>query len=345
MNSMCNDDIVQSDRKLASIQRIDALRSIDGADAIEVADVLGWHVVVRKGEFQVGDLCVYCEIDSVLPERPEYEFLRPRGFRIKTVKLRGQISQGIAFPIMGMDDAILGDDVTERMGIVKFTCQMPAVLRGFARGAWPTWLVRTDQERIQTCREILHRPDARDPEWWVTEKLDGTSFTAVLRYTDDEQGEFHVCSRNLDLKLEGNDDNLYVKVAKDLHLERRMRERHMYNIAIQGEIIGPGIQKNRYQRDVSELRVFAAFNTKTHLYLTMSEMKDFATCLGIETVPILEREFVLPLTVDELVEYASGPSVVNPQLTQREGVVIRHRRMADISFKVINPLYLLKYQE
>ena len=108
-------------RKLASIQRIKVLEPIANADAIERATVLGWQLVVKKGEFAVGDLCVYCEIDALLPERPE--FLRPRKFLIRTVRLRGQISQGICFPLDILPAGTLvaeGADVTGALGIVKY---------------------------------------------------------------------------------------------------------------------------------------------------------------------------------------------------------------------------------
>jgi RNA ligase (TIGR02306 family) len=86
-------------RKLASVQRIIDIQPIENADSIEVATILGWKVVVKRGEFEVGDLCIYCEIDSIMPDKPEFEFLRDKKFRIKTIKLKGQISSGIAFPL------------------------------------------------------------------------------------------------------------------------------------------------------------------------------------------------------------------------------------------------------
>src|SRR5437762_2570852 len=103
-------------RQLASIHRIKALDPIDGADAIERATVLGWQLVAKKSEFNVGDLCVYCEIDSVMPEREEFLFLKPRGMRVKTVRLRGQISQGICFPLAILPaglEPVEGADVTD----------------------------------------------------------------------------------------------------------------------------------------------------------------------------------------------------------------------------------------
>jgi len=117
-------------RKLASIQKIRALTPIEGADAIEMATVLGWQLVVKKGEFQAGGLCVYCEIDSILPARPEFEFLKPRGMRIKTIRLRGQISQGICFPLSILPEGSPieeGADVTEILGIAKWEMPIPDI--------------------------------------------------------------------------------------------------------------------------------------------------------------------------------------------------------------------------
>ena len=118
-------------RKLASIQKITALRPIENADKIEVATVLGWQVVVQKGQFKEGDFCVYIEIDSILPDKPDFEFMRERKFRVKTIKLRGQVSQGICFPISILlkatdKDLILreGDDMTELLGVRKYDPQI-----------------------------------------------------------------------------------------------------------------------------------------------------------------------------------------------------------------------------
>jgi RNA ligase (TIGR02306 family) len=87
-------------RKLASIQKIVDIRPIDGADKIEVAQVLGWEVVVaKKDEFKVGDLVIYIEIDSIVPDKSEFDFLRDRKFRVRTIKLRKQVSQGLILPL------------------------------------------------------------------------------------------------------------------------------------------------------------------------------------------------------------------------------------------------------
>lgn len=325
------------ERKLASIQRINSLRPIEGADAIEMAEVLGWRVVVKKGEFQEGDLCVYCEVDSVLPDQPEYEFLRDRKFRIKTIKLRGQISQGICFPLHRV--GVEGEDVTEELGIIKFEPPIAPCLRGLVRGNFPGWLRKTDEERIQSLdRVIFDRPDAHDPVWYVTEKLDGTSFTAAKRLTIDGTIEFHICSRNMDFKLE-DCNNLYVQVGREL--EDRLPE----GFAVQGEILAPGVQKNKYQVTAPCLRIFSLFNITEFHYEPLEVMEQMVKYMGLETVPIIDRAFALPATVDDLVQYSIAPSSFQPKLAQREGVVIRNVNDSNVSFKVINPKFLLKWDE
>ena len=115
------------DRKLASIQRITAIDPIPEADKIVCATILGWKVVVLKNQFKVGEFCIYIEIDSILPEKPEFEFMRERKFRVKTIKLRGQVSQGICFPLSilpsGHPFIEEGSDVTEVLAIKKYDPQ------------------------------------------------------------------------------------------------------------------------------------------------------------------------------------------------------------------------------
>ena len=172
------------ERKLATIEKISEIHPIPNADAIERAVIRGWNVVTRKDEFKVGDLCVYCEIDSLMPERPEFEFLRPRGFRIRTIKLRNQISQGIAFPISILPAALTNDenwivekilkegtDVTELLGIVKYEPPIPAQLSGLVKGTFPSHSIKSDEERIQNL--IDRYEDFKKEIWIVTEKLDG----------------------------------------------------------------------------------------------------------------------------------------------------------------------------
>lgn len=336
-------------RKLASIQRIAELSPISGADAIERARVLSWSVVVKKGEFQVGDLCVYCEIDSVLPQQPEFEFLRFSNFRIRTVKLRGQVSQGICFPLDILGDAVAAEeglDVTEQTGVEKYNPPVPAELAGEVKGAFPGFLVKTDETRIQAVENIqvgddllngvLHRHRGR--RVFATEKLDGTSVTMYLR-----DGEFGVCSRNLDL-VETNKNTLW-KVAREMDVEAKLQSTGR-NLALQGELIGPNIQRNRYKLDEHKVAIFNVFDIDQHAFLGRLEFDAAINEFGLESVPLVE-EFDLDHTVEELVEMSEAPSVLNPKQT-REGIVVRSveeardDELGRLSFKVISPKFLLK---
>lgn len=351
-------------RKLASIQTVLYTEPIPNADAIERMRVLGWWVVVKKGEFHPGDRVVYCEIDSLLPERPEFEFLRagcfkpaildngavtqPAGFRIKTVKLRGQVSQGICFPlsILPMDAPTdEGTDVTDWLGIVKYEQPVPVCMSGRVKGAFPAFVAKTDETRVQVLEPLLARH--RGKPFYVTEKLDGSSFTAFLR-----DGAFGICSRNLWMD-ETDDSNMLVRVARRLMLEEKLRsiETHCgFQPAFQGELIGPGIQKNKYGLPAVELRIFNVFNIDTFRLVDHADMLEILRDAALEPVPQLDT-LVLNHTVDELVDFAVGTSVLNSKV-QREGIVLRpfaEEYDSDLggrlSFKVINPKFLLKYDE
>ena len=352
-------------RKLASIQTVGAVEAIPNADAIEKIRILGWWVVVKKGEHGPGDKLVYCEIDSLLPERPEFEFLRassfknaqvdasgaltlPAGFRIKTVRLRGQVSQGICFPpsILPPDAPTdEGADVTGPLGILKWEPPMPVGMGGRVKGPFPGFLPKTDETRVQVLGSVLERH--RGKTFFVTEKLDGTSFTAFVR-----RGEFGICSRNLWMD-EADESNVLVRVAKGLRLEEKLRsarERVGFDLAIQAEVIGPGIQKNKYALPAATLRVFSVLDVDTDRLLDHAESLAMLAGMSLEPVPQLGT-LVLDRSIDELVAFSEGQSVLNPKV-QREGVVLRpfaeeydEDLGGRLSFKVINPKFLLKYDE
>ena len=171
-------------RKLASIQKILSITTIPNSDNLEVCQILGWNVVIRKGDFTVGEKIVYCEVDSILPEKPEFEFLRPRGFRIKTIKLRGQISQGIALPlnILTKNGYVEGMDVTEELGIKKYVPYIPAQLVGKVKGSFPSFIPKTDEIRIQSVPEVLTRHNGK--VFNITEKVDGCLAYNMPIFTD-----------------------------------------------------------------------------------------------------------------------------------------------------------------
>ena len=357
------------ERKLASIRRISDIQEIPGADMIELAIVDGWKVVVAKDVgHKVGNLVVYCEIDSFLPIKEEFEFLRKssykkmgdqEGFRLRTVKLRGQVSQGLILPISvfgaygyrmsedllnenpalepnksvispsEMIELVVGNDVTEVLGIVKYEPPIPAELAGKVKGLFPSFIRKTDEERIQNLASEYE--EMKKHTYYETEKLDGSS--ATFYYNN---GEFGVCSRNLELlETEGN---TFWKVARDLDLENKMKEYGM-NISFQGELIGEGIQGNPYKIKGQTVRFFNLFDIDLQVYHSLSVFKETMKVLGLETVPVLRTNFKLPDTIDELLKMADGKSELNPNF-DREGIVVRSLDRT-ISFKVISNKFLL----
>jgi len=334
-------------RKLATIQKIKDLQPIPNADRIERATVLGWHVVVKKGDFQVGDYCVYCEVDSLLPEKPEFEFLRARKFRIKTVRLRKQISQGIAFPISilnGYEGVEIkeGADVADLIGVKKYEPPRPITMGGNVKGAFPGFIPKTDEMRIQSVPDVLTRSENRGQRCYVTEKVDGTSATYYLK-----DGEFGVCSRNLELRESEN--NIHWIAARKYDIETRLRNVDQ-NAALQAEIIGPKIQANKYALTEPRLMVFNLFDIDRYAYVDYEDFVAFVGKLGLETPPILRDDYILGEDdVDGLVQLSQGESILNPKIP-REGIVVRSvvesrdPEIGRLSFKVVNPEFLLKFE-
>jgi len=344
-------------RKLATIKKIDNIVPIEGADMIELAVIGGWNVVVAKAvKHSIGDLVVYCEIDSFLPIEPEFEFLRKssyrkmlddEGFRLKTIRLRGQYSQGLILPLVDATEVmwrrsdirhvlplVLGDDVTEMLGIIKWDPPIPPELAGKAKGNFPSFLRKTDEERIQNLDEEFASWKEQDHKFYVTEKLDGSSATYYWR-----DGEFGVCSRNLELlETEGNS---FWKVARELKLEEKLSKLGR-NISLQGELIGEGIQGNRYLIKGQTVRFFNVFDIDKHERLGYPEMTNLISeVFELQMVPVCAVPgFKLPETIKGLLDLAEGKSILNDK-ANREGVVIRSSDNV-ISFKAISNKFLLK---
>jgi RNA ligase (TIGR02306 family) len=341
------------ERKLATIRKIAELRPIEGADKIELAIVDGWQVVVAKDvEHKVGNKVVYCEIDSFLPIREEFEFLRKssykkmgdqEGFRLKTIKLRGQVSQGLILPVHVIPitqfatghDLPEGMDVTEMLGIVKYEPPIPAELAGKVKGGFPSFLHKTDEERIQNLvKEYDEWRFTSKHLFYVTEKLDGSSATYYIK-----DGVFGVCSRNLELlETEGN---TFWKVARELDLEEKMKSLGK-NVCFQGELIGEGIQGNPYKIKGHTVRFYTGFDIDKQVRIPFMEFAVNLMSLNLQYVPVLNQEygFLLPDTVEDMLKYAEGKSMLNPD-TEREGVVVRSMD-GTISFKAISNKFLLE---
>lgn len=375
-------------RKLASIQKIVALDPIEGADNIEVATVQAWQVVVRKGEFKVDDLCVYFEIDSILPDEPWAEFMRSRKFRVKTIKLRGQISQGLALPLPNDGRGFKeGEDVTSIYGVTKHDPQRKKELAAHkqtkrvvphswmlrwrigryvhqklyprASGSFPGWFPKTDETRVQNIPNIIGHCAGR--YLYMMEKLDGQSVS--LFFKRDEKvglfatGLFGVCSRNIWYKNPA--DNNWWNIAKqykiDEGLENYCRE-YNRSLCIQGEIVGEGIQGNRYNIKGKELHVFSIYDIDEDRYLKLEEKIPICIYLGLDHVPVLMPEVLVPkdrIHADWL-KLAEGKSVLNQFYKwsdhpdkyvsdiEREGIVIRDYEDDGFSFKAISNKFLLE---
>lgn len=327
-------------RKLATVRTVERIDPIEGADMIQLAVVDGWKCVVKKDEFAAGDLAVYCEIDSFLPIRPEFEFLRKssfrrmdgeEGFRLRTVKLRGQISQGLLLPISLLGrSAARGEDVTSELEIKLYEPPVPACLAGNVVGPFPATVAKTDEERIQNLAND-YQSFAGKP-FYVTEKLDGTSFTAIF------DGELAVCGRNW--QLAPDDKNSHWQLARRLELDRKMQSLGQ-RIAIQGELVGPGIQKNRYQLKQAELFVFNIFDLDAFAYVEKRAVEAICRQLELQTVPAVGTRTV-PETLDEILQLAVGESALN-SATEREGLVwVSDSGPERISFKTISNKFLAR---
>lgn len=334
------------DRQLATIRRISSIEPIPNADAIELARVDGWQVVVKKGEFKEGCYAIYCEIDSWIPHelapflskgKEPREFKGIKGERLRTIKLRGTLSQGLLLPILFLAEWSVGDDVSERLGIIKYEKELPAQLRGQARGAFPSFIPRTDQPRIQNVYAFMSQHYS-DSLWEVTEKLDGSSIT--IYYNNGAKG---VCSRNLDL-IE-SEENAFWQATRSLGVLDTL-EKMGKNIALQGELIGPGVQGNPYNLSNLTIRFFDVFDIDKQSYLIPSERQLVLSALGINRnneVPVIG---IYPLlTLEELLLAAeSEGSKLDPNVT-REGLVFKNVSTPNVSFKVISNKWLLKKGE
>ena len=328
-------------RKLASIKRIEEIKSIPDADKICAYRVGGWWIVDQINRYKVGDLAVYFEIDSFLPLKPEFEFLRSRcykqngngeyGMQLRTIRLKRVVSQGLLLSLTF--EAKEGDDVTELLGVTLYEKAIPAQLAGVVKGNFPSFLIKSDENRLQNFDdEELN--NIKGQLSYVGEKCNGSSLTSYIR-----NNEFGVCSRNLELKE--SEGNAYWQAVRLLNLEEKLRKLNR-NICLQGELIGPGIQGNMYNLSDKQVYFFTGYDIDTSSRLSFTELKTLLNELELKMVPIISDTFVVPDTniIDYMLEIADGKSLLNPRV-DREGVVVRGINK-QFSFKVISNSFLLK---
>ena len=370
----------ETNRKLASVQRIAQLKPIEGADRIQLCllEGLGWECVVKKGDFNVNDKVVYIETDSRVPERPEFEFLRERKFKVKIIKLKKQVSQGLVMPlsILPNGNYNLGDDVTAILGVVNYVkaqenadenaqinhkTRVPKFLMNMAwfrwvyfklnhvDKGWPVkWIQKSDETRIQTIAKILMEHFNED--WYISEKVDGMSggfFTYYSKKWGFNKLSFGVCSRNIFLKTPN--DSKYWAVAKEYELEQKLKAatEKGQSFSVQAELAGPGIQKNKY--NFSKTTPFVFNVCKNRIRVSLKEMLNYCETFGLQSVPIVQevfnpaKEIGDGKTVQEVVRFMVEKSKGKSMLANRnrEGIVCRLHSDPFQSLKVINPDFLL----
>lgn len=343
-------------RKLASVQRIWKIEPIEGADRIELAHVLGWQCVVNKGQFQPMDIGVYFEIDSFLPIRPEFEFMRTssykktdimgEGFRLRTMRFRGQISQGLLLPLSQFPEipanAEIGTDVTELLGVRKWEIEERATTGGTVIGNLPYDIPHTDETRVQEEPELIQA--FAGLEYYISTKMDGSSHSIGI----DENG-FHVTGHNYEYKDDGNSSFYELVKARGYRekMEAFAKENGLTALTIQGELCAPGIQRNRLRLSKPEWYVFTVRENGKRVGL--NRMLEVCAALGMEHVPIEEVGVDLPSkypTVEALLERADGDY---PNGGKKEGIVVRPTEpvfcpliSAALSMKIVSNKYLLK---
>lgn len=395
-------------RELAYIVTIDEIRPIPGYDRVSYARTHGWWVIVRKDQFKVGDLAVYIEIDSKVPETEPFAFLEKRKYAVKTLKMCKVLSQGLLMspsdfgwktgwegdsiegkPFIYNGDKIYyeGDFVTKDLGITyyvpednarkanivvdkykKMAARHPGLFKKplfrwlmrrdwgkkllfifFGKKkdkrGWPSWVVRTDEERVQNMVWILEQ---KGP-WIATEKIDGSSTTFTMKRGPLGKKDFYICSRNVVFDTPDKkcfyDTNIYVEMAEKYHAKEVLTKllTEVYPnakwVTIQGETYGAGVQRRDYSLKGHNFAAFNLITSETGRINTV-EMIGILEPLGIPCVPIINHAYTLPDTIEEILDYAEGTSQIDGK--EREGIVFRSQD-GSRSFKAVSNSYLQKY--
>lgn len=325
-------------RKLASIQKVKEIKLIENSDHLEVLTVLGWKVVARRGDFQVGELCIYFEIDSILPPLPAFDFLKKNDYRLKTERMRGQLSQGLCWktdilpPFVQIEEGL---DVTDILKIEKYEELLSKEMEGKSRGFHPKIVSKTGEMRIQSYPELIKEFEGIPVAY--TQKVEGYSSSFI-----NDSGDIHVCSHTH--SLVENKDNVYWKMAIKYNLVETLR--NIGNFSVQGEIAGPGIIGNPMGLTEVELFVFKVYDNDKQQYLGVNEMVEFCQTHGLQTVPILATNQYVVDDMDSMIELAKGQ--YSPSGHAQEGIVVVPMQPVysevlckNLSMKIINNDYLL----
>lgn len=342
--------IVEPDRIMAQVVKITSINPIQDANVIEVASVLGWNVVVKKGDFNVGDLVIYFTLDSVLDDTKEYaKFLNNKP--LKTKKIKNILSQGLLGPLdwlkyHGHSEVVQeGDDLTKFLNVKKYVDSTEGEIYNVKKNTFPEFVPKTDEHRIQGMMKKLN--NLRDRNIVITKKFDGTSVTYI--YSKNElENKFLVCSRNNIVDYAENselkDRCHYYEMNAKYQIEEKMKMLNK-NIAIQGEICGPKINCNRLKMTENDLYVFNIYDIDNNKYLIWDDVLKITTLFGLKTVDVLfcgkiKEEY---LDLKNLILLADSQTYNNNEVC--EGIVVKTDDYDErTSFKVISNNYLLKYK-
>lgn len=401
------------ERELAYVVHIDNIIPIEGADRVEQAIVGGWHIMVRKGQFQIGDLAIYFEIDSKVPEKPEFEFLAAKHYKIKTQKyFKGTvISQGLLMsaedfgwentttdqfagntPIIKRPDGSYlteGDFLTKELEVTyaeaednkrkansadkykKMAQRRPNIFKK----KWAQWMMRrnwgkkvmffffgkkkdkksewpshiaskTDVERIQNMIWVLQN---KNP-FVATEKVDGSSMSVMAEYGKFNKINKYVCSRNVVFENPEQDcyydTNIYFEAYEKYHLgekiEQMLKDLNLPNIAIQMEVYGDGVQKRNYSMSNGERKIAVFHILSNNVKMPMEKVVELCEKYDLPHVPIIDNNYILPDTIEELQAYVESASSAIDGL-EKEGIVFYDKETGTQYFKFVSPSFLLKY--
>ena len=387
------------ERELCYVVEINDIQPIPNYDRVELATVNGWHIIVQKNQFKVGDKAVYFEVDSRVPESAEFDFLAKRKYKIKTLKMCSCISQGLlmSFADFGFaeDEYNIGDFLTKKLNVtyaddednarkapsadkykkmemrhkklfknsfVKKVMQYEVgrkIMFVFfgkkkdKKSSFPNWVVKTDEERAENLPYLFNSKNRESMHWMVTEKIDGTSATFTLKKIGKHKYDYRVCSRNVCFDKPDKkcfyETNVYTEIAERYNMEQKLKQlfeisEDIVFVTIQGEIYGKKIQKRDYNMEGTDLAIFNVifgYKDGSTERLNPREMEVIMKIYNLPTVPVLDYNFTLPVTCDEMLEYAaSEKSKIDGGM--REGVVLRSFDGKQ-SFKAVSRDFLLKY--
>jgi RNA ligase (TIGR02306 family) len=284
--------------------------------------------VVRVREFALGDeVEVYLQ-DALLPQEERFAFMSKMHYRVRIARFRGARSECLIMP--KTVSANVGDEISTLVGVTKYEKEIPVSLRGTIRGAFPSFIPKTDELHFQSAPELVAA--LRGLPWYATEKEDGTSCTVYM-----QDGQLRVCSRNWEYI---EDNSVYWQVARKYALLDVMKDDFVKDMALQFEIVGPGIQKNPLGLESHEMRLFDMYYYGADRpvgYAGLFELRNIALALGLPIAPVVAKGLNFDLSEEQLIKLAEG-TYANGK--PREGIVVRYiHDTPRISFKVINLWY------